>query len=213
MRKRRTTNKTRRFNRTKKSYPKSGFFKLTRWSNLDSTFNCHVQVNGNDTLPSTDGSTQFAMSNVAGSGELLNLFDNFRIIKVLYRWVITRDPSEYSGATTLAKGLFPRVTWCHDFNSSATLNRTAMLQRANMREFYFTASAQKTRWYTLNPAFLMQGYEGVTTAAYSPKWRQWLDTQDQASPHYGILYNISENYAGNSVRLEAKLVMEFKGVS
>lgn len=200
----------RRFNRTKKKIGKPGFFKVLRWSSLV-TDNVHLAVGGNDLVPSTLGTTLFQLYNVNGYAELTSLFDNYRITKVLYRWVITRTPD--SVTTTANKGIYPRINWCHDFNDSATITRDALYQRSNMKEVYMSDNYQKTRWYTLNPAVLASMYEVTTNTAYSPKWKQWLDTGDATANHYGIKYCIDQNYYGMVVRLEAKLVIECKGVS
>lgn len=197
--------------RAKKVQP-TGYFKCMRWSSLNSTTNCHVELTGSLALPTGDGATTFSLSNVNGSGELVSLFDNFRLTKVQYRWVLLRDPN-IGPAGAGQKGIFPRITWTHDFNDSTPIARALVYQRANMKEFFFSESRSASPWYTLNPAALMQAYEGVATTAYVPKWRQWLDTSDNATPHYGLKYNWSELYDGVSIRLEAKLTMEFKGIS
>lgn len=206
--------KRRRFNMTRRRRvaPKSGSMRLIRWSNKNTTTNCHLELTGNATLPSGDGTTTFSLSDVAGSGELVALFDNFRVLKVLYRFVLLRDVVA-GPAGTGQKGIYPRITWKHDFNDSTSINRTQMYQCANMKEAFFTDNYQKTRWFSLRPAMLTQAYESGVATAYAPKWRQWLDTSDQATPHYGIKYNYSELYDGVSIRMEAKLILECKGVS
>jgi hypothetical protein len=203
--------KRRRFNITKKKFGKTGFFKVMRWSSNDSTNNCHFMLIGNDALPAGDTATTFTLSNVNGSGELVSLFDNYRIVKVLYRWVITRNPDQ--AVTTTNKGVYPRLVWTHDFNDQIPIARSLMYQRANLKEFYFGDNAQKTRWYSLNPSSLVQMYESSTSTAYQPKWRQWLDTSDNTAPHYGIKMCYSDLYNNINIRLEAKIVIECKGIS
>lgn len=186
-------------------------FKIMRWSSADTTNNCHTQVAGSDTLPSTDGATLFSLSNVNGSGELVSLFDNFRILKVMYRWVVTRNPDQ--ATATANKGVYPRIVWTHDFNDSTPISRALIYQRANLKEAFLGDNYQRTKWYSIKPAVLTQMYESGATTAYQPSWLKWLDTSDNATPHYGIKYNIDNNYAGMNVRLEAKILMECKGVS
>lgn len=206
--------KRRRFNMTRKKVaPKTGFLKVIRWSNKDTGNQCHLTINGSDTVPGVDSTTQFTLNDVNGSGELVALFDQYRITRVLYRWVLFRNPSEYSGATAVNKGVYPRIVWCHDFNDSITISRAQMYQRAGLREVYMTDNRQTTKWYSLKPSLLMQAYESVAATAYVPKWRQWLDTTDNASPHYGIKYSVDNLYAGIALRMEVKLVMECKGIS
>lgn len=198
--------------RSKKVTP-IGYFKCVRWSSADATNNCHVQFNGGDLVPGVDAATTFALNHVQSHLELVNLFDNYRITKVLYRWVVTRDPSEYSGGTATNKGVFPRIVWTHDFNDQAPLSRANIYQRANLKEEFMSETNQVTKWYTLNPSVLTQMYESSTATAYQPVWKRWMDTSDNAAPHYGIKYSISECYTGISVRLEAKIYCEFKGIS
>lgn len=214
MRKRIINRKTyRKYNISKKSYPRSGFLRMVRWSNLLTTANCHLQMTGDDVLTSGDGATTFKLNDVNSHTELVNLFDNYRIVKILYRFVLIRNPSEYSGTIPAAKGLYPRLTWCHDFNDSTPVTRTLMIQKANMREFFFTDNSQKTKWFVLNPAALAVNYETAVLSSYSPKWKQWLDTGDNSCPHYGIKYNYSELYTGIAIRMECKYILECKGVS
>lgn len=196
----------------KSKFGRTGYFRITRWSTLSTSDNCHLSIAGSDLVPNPDGTTTFALNNVAGFTELQNLFDNYRIMKVLYRWVITRDPT--SDNTSLAnRGLFPRIVWAHDFNDAGVVNRTGLYQRAGLREVYMSETMQKTRWYTLNPAVQSRLFESTVSDSFTPKWRQWIDTGEPGCPHYGIKYAIDQNYTGQIVRLEAKLIMECKGIS
>lgn len=213
MRKRTTLRKSpRRFNLTKKKFGRTGYFKVIRWSNLDTTNNCHFQIAGNDVLSSGEAVTTFALNNVAGTGELQSLFDNYRIIKVLYRFLILRDPSG-DGITTANRGVYPRLVWAHDFNDTVAVNRNQLMQRAGLREAYFGDNMQKTRWYSLKPAVQSRVYESAVFDSYSPKWRQWIDTSEAACPHYAIKYAWDQNFTGQLIRMEAKLVVECKGIS
>lgn len=195
----------------RKKTPMSGQIKILRWSSADATNNCHKTLTGNDTLPALDGTEVFSLSNVNGSNEIVSMFDNFRILKVYYRWVLLKSPE---GATTATnKYIYPRIVWKHDFNDQLVINRTQMYQNANIKEAYFTDNYNKTKWYPLNVSSLGTAYESAVASAYSPKWRQWYDTNDNAMPHYGIKYCYSDLYAGMTLRLEAKILMECKGIS
>lgn len=202
----------RTFRKGGKKMGRTGYFKVMRWCNADATNNCAVQIAGSDTVSTDNRAVFFSLSQMAGVGELVSLFDNYRITKVLYRWVITRNPDQSTTATT-NKGVYPRLVWRHDFNDSAPIDRNQMYQAANIREVFFGDSYQKTKWYSLSPASLLQMYESSVATAYQPKWKQWMDTADQAAPHYGIKYVYSELFAGVNLRLEAKIVAELKGIS
>lgn len=208
-RKKRTTRKCPGGMYRRRTSYKPGFVKLVRWSSNVAP-NVHVNIVGNDTIYSGTSATFFQLTNINGNAELVSLFDNYRITRVQYRWVCTRDPTQ---ATTAGnKGLYPRINWTHDFNDSATITRDLIYQRANMKEVYFTSDRQKSRWYTLKPSILATMYESSATNAYSPKWMQWIDTND-TSPHYGIKYAWDNTFLGVNVNLEAKIFLECKGIS
>lgn len=188
-----------------------GVAKVLRWSAQDGTNFCHTQVNGNDTTPFLDAATVFRLNNVVNNAELTALYDNFRITLIKYRWVITRNPDQASGANT--KGIYPRLVWCHDFNDSINVSRNIIYQRSNMRELFFNDNFQKSKWYTLKPSTLTQIYESAVATAYKPTWGSWLDTSDADTQHYGIKYSVSDLYNNVNLRLEAKIYIELKGIS
>lgn len=202
---------TRRYNITKKKFGRTGYFKVMRWSNNDGTNQCHFQLAGNDLVPSVQGTTTFSLNQLNGYGELQALFDTYRITKIQYRWVVVRDPSNVTTAAN--QGLFPRICWVHDFNDNASISRAQMYQHAGMREVYLSSDYQRTRWYTLKPAAQLRMYESTTSDAFTPKWRQWIDTSEPNTPHYGLKYFIDQSYTGQIIRFEAKVSVECKGIS
>lgn len=197
--------------RGRSKFPRSGHLRAIRLSNADSTYNAHYVITGSDLTYYGNVALVFNMSNIAGATEMVNLFDNFRITKVLYRFVMQRNPDQVT--TSGFKGIYPRLTWCHDFNDSTAITRNQIMQRSNVREFQFSDSSVATRWYSLNPSVLVQMYETTTSSAYSPKWRQWLDTSDSVTPHYGVKLAWDQCYLGQTIIMECKYVMEFKGIS
>lgn len=214
--KKRTYRKKRVYRKVKKTVkrvvPKTGFFKVIRWSSNDAARNCHFFAGGNDLVPSSNFALTFAMDNVNGVGELKSLFDNYRIIKVLYRFVLMRNPN--SDQVSIAnRGLYPRINWVHDFNDSTAISRAQMYQHGGLREFFFTEDRQATKWYTLKPSSLVQMYESGTTTAYQPRWLQWMDTSDSGAPHYGIKVTFDQLYSNVNLHVEAKLIIECKGIS
>lgn len=203
--------KRRFYGRRKRVVPKTGHFKIMRWSAADATNNCHFLIQGNDTVPSGTGSAVFTLANTTAYSELVNLFDNYRITRVMYRWVVTRNPDW--NTTTGNRGWSVRINWGHDFNDSTPISQSQIYQRAGMREVYLNNAKLTSRWYSLKPASLVQMYESSTATAYQPKWRQWMDTNDSAAPHYGIKFAYDNLFAGPNLRMEAKIYIECKGTS
>lgn len=211
----RTRKITRRFNITRKkaSYPRSGFLKTVRCSNLQTTYNCHKVWFGDDTINFVDDTAQFRLSDLPNYTELTALFDNYRIVKVLYRWVLFRNPNS-DKISIDNRGVYPNLMWVHDFNDSSAIGRAQLMTHAGMRELYLNEQRPATRWYTLNPSTLSTTYEtGLGAPAYNPRWRQWLDTNDINTLHYGLKLCLNNIASFVGVKLETKYVLEFKGVS
>lgn len=209
--KKKRTYRKRKFNITrKKRIMPSGRLRMLRWSCKNTAQSCHILITGNDTLPDSVGTTTFTYSDVEGFAEMNSLFDNYRILKVLYRWVITRNPDW--ATTTANRGWSTRIFWRHDFNDQVNITQQQLFQGANLREAYLNTDKLHTKWYSIKPASLTQIYESATQTAYGPKWGQWMDTNDY-TPHYGIKYGFQNLYAGINLRLECKYIMEFKGIS
>lgn len=203
---------------TRKTYirrktAKSGYLKLIRLSNKDTTKNVHYTITGNNLVPSNYFALTFALDDVNGNGEIKSLFDNYRIVKVLYRFVMERDITSLGAAGSTGVGNYPRVNWVHDFNDSTAITRQQMMQHAGMREFWFTSDRQHSRWYSLNASSLVQQYESPSATAYKPVWRSWVDTGDSAMPHYGLKIAYDNLYASNNIYIECKYIIECKGIS
>lgn len=193
------------------SKAKSYTLRITRFSNRETSTTSHLYLQGT-ALGSNIGSTTFKLADCPNSGELTALFDNYCIRKVLYRWVLLRDPSAYQ-TTAGTQGIFPRILWVHDFNDSTPQNRSVLMQYPKMKEFYFSETRQKTRWFTLKPAALTVMFETGVQTAYKPTWNAYVDTLDSNMAHYGIKYDYNNLYEGNTLILEAKFIMDFKGIS
>lgn len=202
--------KRRRFNMSRKQQ-QGGYLRVMRWSSRDATNSCHILLQGSDAAPDQTGTTTFQLADTAASAELTALFDNYKITKVLYRWVVTRNPDWNS--TTANRGWSIRVAWAHDFNDQIVISQAQLFQRAGLKEVYLNSDRLQSKWFSIRPAVLVQQYESAVATSYGPKWSQWIDTAETATPHYGIKYAYQNLYAGTNLRLEAKVYMECKGIS
>lgn len=203
--------KRRRFNITRRQVPyQTKFIRITRWSNKDTSNNVHLTILGT-AGGNNPGSTVFALSDVPNNSEIISMFDNYTIRKVFYRWVLFRDPSAYQ-TTAGTQGIFPRITWAHDFNDSVPVSRNLLMQYPKMKEFFFSETRQKTPWYSIKPASLSLMFENSTNTAYKPTWGTFVDTNDNMV-HYGIKYFYNSLHEGNTLVMECKYVLDCKGIS
>lgn len=188
----------------------SGYLKTVRYSTADGTNQCHFQWTGTTTGTASPVGMTFNLNNVTATSDFTNLFDQYRIVKVLYRFVCRRDPSQ----TTTNPSTYPRIQWVHDFNDQVISTSAELRQYANLREAFFNESYQRTKWYSLKPATLPLTYETGISSKTGPTWGQWLDAKNSAGvPYYGIKWVADGAFVNMVIQLEAKLVMEFKGVS
>lgn len=194
----------------KKPY-QTKFVRITRWSNLDNSNSCHQAIAGT-AAGNNIGSTVFKLNDCPNNNELTALFDNYCLRSVKYRFVLLRDPSAYQ-TTGGTQGIFPRLTWVHDFNDSNPLNRNMLMQYPRMKEFFFSDNKQKTPWFTIKPAALSVMFETGLQTAYKPTWGTFVDTLDSQMVHFGIKYSWNNLFEGNTIIMECKYTLDFKGIS
>lgn len=168
-------------------------------------------VTGNDLVPSVGGGQFFKLNDLTNSSEFTNLFDQYQIVGIQYRFVSRINPDF---ATTVGnRGIYPVLRWVHDHDDvSSPGSASELYQYPAMREFNFTSDKNCTRWMYLKPALANEVFGTVVQTAYAPKWRQWCDCNYAGIQHYGIKYYADNCYAGQSIYLEAKYVLKFRGV-
>lgn len=180
-------------------------------------FHFKLLQGGGDGAAYTNALT-FQLSDVPNHTEFTNLFDQFKITGIKYRWVVTRNP-DYGGGLVSGvpnasyTGSYPRIMWVHDFDSTSVPANFAELQQyPNMKEIYLNDSKPVTRWYYLKPARLAVEYETAVLSAYRPTWKGFIDCASDATQHYGLRYYMDGLAANVQVRLECWYMMAFKNV-
>lgn len=169
-------------------------------------------VAGSDVSSSAGGSSQFVLSDVPGYTEFTNMFDQYKLTGVRYRWVNFRDPTSNYNTASALNGVFPRVGWVHDYDESSTPGSFAQLQEYDtFREVYLRSDTNASRWFWIKPKFLRQLYQFVGTG-YEVAPEQWLSTNVSSTPFYGLKYFYDGVTNGNQLRLECYYYLSFKSV-
>lgn len=177
----------RKYVRTARRNPISFITRTAQWSS----------VVGNGT--SYGVGAVFKLSDLPNYTEISNLFDQFSIRRIQYRWLVNIDPMAVTGTKT-----YPRIHWVHDFDSSGTPSGADELnQYSKKREVYMTDNRPITPWYTLKPSVLAETYQTVSSS-YSPKWRQWITSTESGTPHYGIRSYVENLMTGVTLIMEVK---------
>lgn len=169
--------------------------------------------NGSDVTPNAGWVQNFALNQLPNYTEFTSLFDQFKICKVYYRFVLRRSPSDITTAAN--KGLLTSVVWVHDFDGGSGTPTSAdeLYQYGKRcRQIWLSDSKPCSKWFCIKPARLAQEYESGVAAAYRPMWKGYVNCGDNATPHYGLVgFNIS-NYAGQELDIEAKYCLAMKNV-
>lgn len=174
-----------------------------RWCSA-SNENARLVFTGSDATPNLYGAITFALSDLPAYSDFTNLFDQYRIVKIQYRFCLERDPGSNTGSAN--PGLFPRITWIHDFNSSEVpANEAELLECGRKcRSMSLTDQRPISKWFTLKPAIQTQIFSNGTTYTLAPKWGTMLDTDDYAVNHFGLRYALLYLVTGMSVRMQCR---------
>lgn len=174
-------------------------------------FNSNQVATGSDTIPGNGGGFFFKLSDLYNYNEFTALFDQYMIVGIKYRFVMKINPD--FNTTSTYKGIYPVLKWVHDHDdSSAPSSANDLVQYPQMREFNFSTDKNCTRWMYLKPAIANEVFGTALATAYQPKWRQWCDNAYPGIQHYGLKWYYDNLFAGQSLTLECKYVLKFKGV-
>lgn len=157
------------------------------------------------------GAATFRLSDLINVSEFTNLYDQFRILKaqVYFKW----QGSALDTTQLQTSVLLQRITLSYfpDYDDATLPNASEFHERSTTR--YKTISPGRVQVIACKPAVLGLAYESTVANAYTPKWRQWLDMGDNATPYYGMKFGFE--YPGltamGSVSTWIKLTFQCKG--
>lgn len=136
-----------------------------------------------NTIPLSDTAFNFnpQLSDVPQHAEFTKLFDRYSIKGASFKLIPRFNVSQAQPA-----GVTPpppsQIMTCFDFSGSGPTTIQDILQYENLRT---TRGTQVHQRY-LKPAVLNMAYETTISTAYVPKWGQFIDTVNDAVPHYGL---------------------------
>lgn len=172
-----------------------------------SRFVIKQDIPGNDTTPGGTYAWAFSLNEVPGYTEYTTLFDQYKINRIQYRFVLKRNPD----FANVNKGFMTRIMTVIDHDDTTLPASFAELQQyPKANEIWLNDNRPVTRWRSLKPSTLNYTYNGVVANAYTVKYNQWLDTGFTNTYHYGLKLAYDQLYAGCSVFVECRYHMEFK---
>lgn len=137
------------------------------------------------------GAYTLQFSNLPNNSDFTNLFDMYRINKIVVKWVPNHDASEI-GST---KGIpdFHSVLDFTDGNAPTSLNE--------MYEYQSWRMTRGTRIHTRSfiPSVLIDALEITPNQASAPKFKQWISTAQTDVAFLGVKYAVGATTASADV--------------
>lgn len=141
----------------------------------------------------------FNLGQLPNVGEFTALFDQYRITYIQVKFFLKIDP----GAQTAATASYPRIFYCRDYDDDVlppSLNVLREHNRTSVRVLH----PNRAVTVGFKPAIADLIYSSPTSSAYSPQWKQWIDCNNSAVPHYGLKWAI-DDFTNTNYRLSTEV--------
>lgn len=154
---------------------------------LKRSYKLGVLASAGSTAQYQYGSMSFTLNSLPGYTEFTNLFDQYRIKKVLVQ-AFPFMTQESDTTTTPARNIFH---WCVDHTDvTSPAAESDVLQYDNHK----TLQAFKPFNMSLTPVAATTVWQGVSSNGYAPaKPASWIDCKSYGVQHYGIKYVWNNN--------------------
>lgn len=127
------------------------------------------------------GAYLFTFSQLPNYAEFTNLYDQYRINKIVVKFIPTHNSSDVS----VAAQSIPNFNTVLDFNDATPL--TLQSQLFEYQNWRMTRGTQvHTRVF--RPSTLDATSTSGAITATNPTWRQWISTVNSDVPHFGLKY-------------------------
>lgn len=168
----------------------------------------------------TTGTWTYALDQTAGYSEFTNLFDQYRLERVVVMLKLHVNPNAFvatdqtasSSSATPVPGIasvsYPSIYLVNDHDDSNSETLATMKQRAKLKRFILMPN-KIVKW-SVRPSLLVQNYVSAVSTSYSPKFHTWVDCGYASTPHYGTKWCL--DYDGATVPANGNITVnvEFK---
>lgn len=177
--------------------PKSDVHMFKRWVDGGS-------IAGNVAYLPFLGSITFQLNQLPNVAEFTSLFDQYAITKVVTKFWLKQDP----GAQAAASSTYPRLYYARDLDTGTVPGTLSQLREySTCRVVAFNPNRPIT--LVARPNTLALTYTSAIASNYTPKWKQWLDVADPATPHYAWQYGI-DDLTNTAYRVTVEHIFYFK---
>lgn len=167
----------------------------------------------------------FKLTDVINYSEFTTLFDQYKILKVVFKIQMITNPDSANPLNVAASSTttyynnptnwFPKFWYIRDYDSGSSETISSIKERQGAK--FFVMKPNKEYSIALKPMVQVQTYKTSVSTGYAPK-RLWLDIADTSVPHYGLKTVIdclgldpNDTYPFK-FRYETKFYLGFKGV-
>lgn len=168
-------------------------------------------IAGNDTTPYNGQSFKWNLNDIPGVSDFTNMFDQYQIAGIAYRFVVNKD--EQAGSIVAAnRGNYIRLMMVNDYNDSTSPTSFSELQQyPYVKEMWLTDTKPVTKWFYQKPTVLNTINSQVLNN-YNPMRKCWIDTSYPGTDHYGLKIFYEGHYAGRTLILECKYYIKLKEI-
>lgn len=167
-------------------------------------------IGGSDLTPANGQAFKWNLSDTPSTTDFTNMFDQYCIAGVAYRFVLNKDDN--SQTTAANRGSFIRIMAVNDFNDATAPTSFAELQQyPYVKEIWLNESRPTSKWYYQKPSVL-NTINSLVANNYNPRKNTWIDTGYPGTDHYGLKIFYDQHFAGRTIFVEAKYYIKLKEI-
>lgn len=154
---------------------------------------------------------------LAGSAELKDLYDRYKITYVQIKFHLVSNPDAtlsiqdngQDPQTTPvynSANWYPKLWYVVDYDDGNSITYSAIKQYAKAKMFVIKPDKQYKVGF--KPAIRSLVYKTDTTTGTTAKFGQWIDTADPTVPHYGLKWVLDMEGLTSNIKAPYKIVVE-----
>lgn len=181
--------------------------RFTRYANTSPS----VVSIGDGTITQFNNNHVFTLGAVVNATEFQQLFDQYRIDKVVVTYQLVNNPDANNSLNSLTlvnqSNWYPTVWSVADYDDNAATNISEMKERIGVKNRILKPN-QKMK-FVVKPKVLVQTYRTAVSSGYAPK-SLFVDMTNQDVPHYGLKTVIDFAGIPPASSQQYKILQEFK---
>lgn len=166
---------------------------------------------GDGTITQFNNNHTFTLGSLVNASEFQQLFDQYRIDKVIvtYQLITNPDANNYTNSAALVNqsNWYPTVWYCPDYDDSAATNISEMKERIGVKNRILYPN--RKLYFVVRPKVLVQTYRTAVSTGYAPK-SLFIDMTNMDIPHYGLKTVIDFAGIAPASAQKYQILQEFK---